>query len=177
MINLSKKLWSVILILVFIFIFFSWNIDFLCTKSTIKNEEKCEKVNFSRHYSFSKNFSSIAKIQNWSNNEIFQINNHGPNMNLLVKKTRYKDTPESKLKTILFWNLKEMDLAYGFQKYDFGEGHDIFYNNLCPDTRCIATANRSYLKSVEDFDAIVIHQRGLVGKGNLYGAKYLREKH
>ena len=167
MINLTKKLWSVILILVFIFIFFSWNTDFLCTKSTIKNEEKCEKVNFSRHYSFSKNFSSIAKIQNWSNNEIlFQMNNYGPNMNLLVKKTRYKDIPESKLKTILFWNLKEMDLAYGFQKYDFGEGHDIFYNNLCPDTRCIATANRSYLKSVEDFDAIVIHQRGLVGKGN-----------
>ena len=67
MINLSKKLWSVILILVFIFIFFSWNIDFLCTKSTIKNEEKCEKVNFSRDYSFSKNFSSITKIQNLTN--------------------------------------------------------------------------------------------------------------
>ena len=61
MINLSKKLWSVILILVFIFIFFSWNIDFLCTKSTIKNEEKCEKVDFSRDYSFSKNFSTIIQ--------------------------------------------------------------------------------------------------------------------
>ena len=59
--------------------------------------------------------------------EIFEMNNYGPNMNFLVNKTRYKDIPESKLKTILFWNLKDMDMAYGFQKYDFGEGKKLFY--------------------------------------------------
>jgi hypothetical protein len=31
----------------------------------------------------------------------------------------------------------------------------------CPETRCVATANRSYLPNVEDYDAIIIHQRGI----------------
>ena len=104
-----------------------------------------------------------TKKQNWNKSDIFneisEMNNHGPNVNLLVNKTRYNNIPQSKLKTILFFTSRDMEKAFGFQKYDFGEGHDIFKTNLCPDPRCIATANRSYLKSVEDFDAVIIHQR------------------
>ncbi len=32
----------------------------------------------------------------------------------------------------------------------------------CPETRCIGTADRKFLPRVEDFDAIMIHQRGIV---------------
>ena len=91
--------------------------------------------------------------------ENFEVNNNGPNVNLLVNKSHYINIPENKLKTILFFTTRDMEEAFGFQKYDFGEGHQIFKTNLCPDPRCIATANRSYLKSVEDFDAVIIHQR------------------
>ena len=100
----------------------------------------------------------------------FEINDHGPNVNWRLPKTRYREVPSSQLKTILFWNLKDLDKAYGFEKYDVGEGHEHFYSNVCPDTRCFTTSNRSYLKSVKDFDAIVIHQRGPAfnGLGKLY---------
>ena len=106
----------------------------------------------------------FGKKQHWTKtavllNENFEINNNGPNVNLLLNKTRYNNIPENKLKTILFFTSRDMEEAFGFQKYDFGEGHEIFKTNLCPDPRCIATANRSYLKSVEDFDAVIIHQR------------------
>ena len=106
----------------------------------------------------------FGKKQHWTKtavllNENFEINNNGPNVNLLVNKSRYTNIPENKLKTILFFTSRDMEEAFGFQKYDFGEGHQIFKTNLCPDPRCIATANRSYLKSVEDFDAVIIHQR------------------
>ena len=94
-----------------------------------------------------------------SNNEAFEINNYGSNVNVLVNKTRYRDVPKSKLKNILFWND-----AYGVRTYDVGFGQEHFYTNLCPDTRCYTTSNRTYLKSVADFDAVVIHQRG-IGKG------------
>ena len=124
-------------------------------------------------YNYSKfiqNFESYEKIwipmtfQNWNKNEIFldenfKINNNGPNVNLLVNKSRYINIPENELKKILFFTTRDMEEAFGFQKYDFGEGHQIFKTNLCPDPRCIATANRTYLKSVEDFDAVIIHQR------------------
>ena len=88
--------------------------------------------------------------------EDLEVNNYGSNVNLVVNKSRYRDVPKNKLKNILFWND-----AYGVRTYDVGFGQEHFYNNLCPDTRCFTTSNRSYLKSVEDFDAVVIHQRGI----------------
>ena len=65
------------------------------------------------------------------------------------------------LKTILLWNLEDLDSAYGFLKHDVEEGH----TNLCPDTNCFITSNRSYLESVDEFDAIIIHQRGSAFNG------------
>ena len=108
------------------------------------------------------NQQPAATIEVPVNFEIFDVNNYGSNVNLLVNKTRYKNVPNSKLKTILFWND-----AYGVRTYDVGFGHEHFYTNMCPDTRCYTTSNRSYLKSVEDFDAVVIHQRG-IGMCKLY---------
>ena len=86
----------------------------------------------------------------------FEINNFGPNFNVLVNKTRYRNVPKKQLKSILFWND-----AYGVRTYDVGFGREHFYSNLCPDTRCFTTSNRSALSSIKDFDAIVIHQRGI----------------
>lgn len=104
-------------------------------------------------------YLTLALLHNNSteyDNEEFEVNNFGPNHNLLVNKTRYRDVPKSKLKNILFWND-----AYEVRTYDVGFGQEHFYENLCPDTRCYTTSNRSYLKSVDDFDAVVIHQRGI----------------
>ena len=86
----------------------------------------------------------------------YDINNYGSNVDLKVPKNRHKDTKDSDLKYILFWND-----AYGSRVYDVGFGREHFYNNKCPETRCYTTSNRSLLKSVEDFDAVVIHQRGI----------------
>ena len=91
--------------------------------------------------------------QSAGTSEDFEVNSFGTNINLPVNKSRYRDVPRAKLKNILFWND-----AYGVRTYDVGFGHEHFYTNLCPDTRCYTTANRSYLNSVADFDAVVIHQ-------------------
>lgn len=113
--------------------------------------------------------------------DIYHVNNFGPNDNLKVLKDRQRDVHPSELKTILMWND-----AYGVREYDIGHGRQPFYQvgifslltlikvlcasttyylhfqqHLCPETRCIATANRSFLPSVADFDAILIHQRGI----------------
>ena len=88
--------------------------------------------------------------------EVYEVNNYGPNDNLLVRRDRDRDVPESELKTILMWND-----AYGVRTYDIGHGREPFYRYKCPETRCVATANRSFLPRVEDFDAILIHQRGI----------------
>ena len=72
-----------------------------------------------------------------------ETNDHGPNVNWRLPKTRYRDVPSSQWKTILFWNLKDLDKAYGFEKYDVGEGHEHFYSNHCPDTRCFTTSDTS----------------------------------
>ena len=50
---------------------------------------------------------------------------------------RQYDAPESDLKTILMWND-----AYGVRDYDIGHGREPFYKYRCPETRCVATANR-----------------------------------
>ena len=34
---------------------------------------------------------------------IYEINNYGPNLNVALKKDRYRDTPDNELKKILFW--------------------------------------------------------------------------
>ena len=115
---------------------------------------------FSLFYHHQNNNNNNYETEETSNyNEAFEINNYGSNVNVLVNKTRYRDVPKSKLKNILFWND-----AYGVRTYDVGFGQEHFYSNLCPDTRCYTTSNRTYLKSVADFDAVVIHQRG-IGKG------------
>ena len=93
------------------------------------------------------NVSSICPIG-------YEVNNHGGNNNLCVKTSRFNDTPREELKTILMWNL-----AYGTKEYGIGFGRDNFYKYKCPDTRCYSTSNRSYLNKIEDFDAILFHQR------------------
>ncbi len=60
------------------------------------------------------------------------------------------------LKTILFWNT-----LYGEKEYVIGEGHDQFATYDCPETRCYTTSNRSFLPNIEDFDALLIHERGI----------------
>ena len=87
-------------------------------------------------------------------NRSYEINDYGGNDNLCVSTSRYNDTSNEKLKTILMWNL-----AYGTKEYGIGFGRESFYKYKCPDTRCVSTSNRTYLKNIEDFDAILFHQR------------------
>ena len=61
---------------------------------------------------------------------IFDINNYGNNLNLVLNKTRYRDVPQNCLKKILFWNE-----AYGEKIYSIGIGNEPFYTYKCPDTR------------------------------------------
>ena len=72
---------------------------------------------------------SNSPIYLQSISEDLEVNNYGSNVNLVVNKSRYRDVPTNKLKNILFWNLKDLDKAYGFEKYDVGEGHEHFYLN------------------------------------------------
>ena len=84
----------------------------------------------------------------------YEVNDYGGNDRLCVSSSRYNDTSQDKLKTILMWNL-----AYGTKEYGIGFGREPFYKYKCPDTRCYSTSNRTYLKNIEDFDAILFHQR------------------
>ena len=84
----------------------------------------------------------------------FVENDFGENDKLCVNSTRHRNTPNNKLKTILMWNL-----AYGTKEYDIGFGQEPFYKYNCPETRCYSTQNRTYLQNVDDFDAILFHQR------------------
>ena len=61
---------------------------------------------------------------------IFDINNYGNNLNLVLNKTRHRDVPQNCLKKILFWND-----AYGEKVYSIGIGNEPFYTYKCPDTR------------------------------------------
>ena len=61
---------------------------------------------------------------------IFDINNYGKNLNLVLNKTRHRDVPQNSLKKILFWND-----AYGEKIYSIGVGNQPFYTYKCPDTR------------------------------------------
>ena len=93
--------------------------------------------NYSKFIQNFESYESYEKIwipmtfQNWNKNDIFldenlKINNNGPNVNLLVNKSRYINIPENELKKISFFTTRDMEEAFGFQKYDFGEGHQIF---------------------------------------------------
>ena len=59
------------------------------------------------------------------NSEVYEVNNYGPNDNLLVRRDRDRDVPESELKTILMWND-----AYGVRTYDIGHGREPFYRKV-----------------------------------------------
>ena len=83
------------------------------------------------------------------------INNYGDNVNLHLDPDRQKNAGENELKYILFWNE-----AYGSKEYDLGFGRQPFFDNLCPETRCSATDNRT-LMPVDKFDAVFFHQRSL----------------
>ena len=84
-------------------------------------------------------------------------NNWGENVHLLVKKDRQKDAASNaSLKTILMWND-----AYGVRQYDIGHGREPFFRYGCEETRCFATQDRFHLPSVDMFDALLIHQRGI----------------
>ena len=62
-----------------------------------------------------------------------------------------------RLKTILYWNE-----FYGrYDTYDFGYGHEAFVEKQCGVADCFATKDRNLLPSVDKFDAIIIHIRGL----------------
>ena len=108
--------------------------------------------------------SSIIKIQLGSLKTLkeksihcpegYNMNDFGGNDKLCVDVSRYNSTSPEKLKTILMWNL-----AYGTKDYGLGFGRDPFYKYKCPDTRCYSTSNRSYLSNIEDYDAILFHQR------------------
>ena len=67
-----------------------------------------------------------------------------------------KNGSERRLKTILYWNE-----FYGrYDTYDFGYGHEAFVEKQCAYSDCFATKDR-HLLPVDQFDAIIIHIRGL----------------
>jgi len=84
-----------------------------------------------------------------------ETNDFGKNIGLRLDPLRQKNSTDSEIKYILFWNE-----AYGSKEYDLGFGRQPFYDNKCPETRCLATDNRSMFP-VEKFDAIFFHQRSL----------------
>jgi hypothetical protein len=65
------------------------------------------------------------------------LSNFGSNINLSLHAGRQREAPDSDLKYILHWNE-----AYGDKKYAFGFGREPFYENLCPETRCVTTEDR-----------------------------------
>lgn len=89
---------------------------------------------------------------------------NGSSMNTANKPTYKKpsyltlnDKNKTELKTILYWNE-----FYGrYDTYDFGFGHEAFIEKNCPNTNCFATKDRHLLPSLEMYDAIIIHIRGL----------------
>ncbi len=87
----------------------------------------------------------------------YMDNNWGDNVHKPVKLDRQTDAASNaSLKTILMWNN-----AYGVRTYDIGHGREPFFKYGCEETRCYATDDRHYLPSVADFDALLIHQRGI----------------
>jgi len=105
------------------------------------------------HKDISNNFNKL--VNDISNDSNMKFNNFGSNMNVSMAVDRQVNASEAEMKYILFWNE-----AYGTKEYDFGFGREPFYTNLCPETRCVTTANRSAMPH-EQFSAILFHQRSL----------------
>ena len=61
-----------------------------------------------------------------------------------------------KLKHILYWNE-----AYGSTEYGFCCGQEPYFKFQCKYTNCFVTNDRNYLSSVDQYDAILFHQRSL----------------
>ena len=57
-------------------------------------------------------------------------------------------------KYILYWNE-----AYGSSEYGFCCGQKPYFEFSCPEKNCYVTNNRTYLKNIQDYDAILFHQR------------------
>ena len=60
----------------------------------------------------------------------------------------------SKLKHILYWNE-----AYGSTEYGFCCGQEPYLRFKCASKNCYVTNDRKYLPSVDQYDAILFHQR------------------
>eukprot|EP00093_Oithona_nana_P007513 07513.XXX_139120_130865_1 [CDS] Oithona nana genome sequencing. len=80
------------------------------------------------------------------------VNNH-----LLPRNRQLLLNNKTQLKTILYWNE-----FYGrYDTYDFGFGHEAFVEKNCAFSNCFATKDRNLLPSIDMYDAIIIHIRGL----------------
>ena len=82
-------------------------------------------------------------------------NNHKRHNPLFIGSGKNK----TRLKTILYWNE-----FYGrYDTYDFGYGREAFLEKQppCRYTNCFATKDRKLLPSVDQFDAVIVHIRGL----------------
>ncbi|XP_023320067.1 alpha-(1,3)-fucosyltransferase C [Eurytemora carolleeae] len=126
--------------------------DSLTTRESLPGE-KIPDIDI-KHESGDNDLDS-SKSSNFKVSKELVINNFGDNIDLIMEKDRQRDSDEKDLKYILHWNE-----AYGGKEYDIGFGREPFYSSLCPETRCVTTQDRS-LKNLEDFDAIVFHQRSL----------------
>lgn len=62
----------------------------------------------------------------------------------------------TRLKSILYWN----EFYGSYDTFNFGFGNEPFVENGCEWTNCFATKDRTALP-VDEFDAIIIHIRGL----------------
>jgi hypothetical protein len=69
--------------------------------------------------------------------ELFEENNFGNNLNVLLKVNRQQNALESEMRYILHWNE-----AYGDKQFVFGLGREPFYQHRCPETRCVTTEDR-----------------------------------
>ncbi len=102
----------------------------------------------------SNNLDSFLNFRNEIRSE--EINNYGPNIDMVINPNANRDVNQSDLKTILMWNE-----AYGAKQMGFEHGREAFFKFKCPETRCVTTDDRSYLDDVSKFDAIMIHQRSV----------------
>ena len=84
------------------------------------------------------------------------IAKYGPPKNKESATGSSKEIKTEKLKTILYWNE-----AYGSTEYGFCCGQNPYFEFECPVKNCYVTNNRSFLSSVDQFDAILFHQRSL----------------
>ena len=111
--------------------------------------------------------NSDIRKPNGANNGAFQNSRHLKQSHLQQPGQQQQQQPrpsplvvgknKTRLKTILYWNE-----FYGrYDTYDFGYGHEAFVEKRCKFSNCFATKDRNLLPSIDQFDAIIIHIRGL----------------